>query len=492
MKKKFLALSLAAAMCFSLAGCAIDISLPGKSAKDAGEVVAGYMALMEESVNYHVDMDMDFEIAAKGDGVTIELPIGMGLSVDVMDGNMHGDMAMVIEFMNSMSMDEKAEIYVEQGRRSTTSYMYDEADGYWTVSEDGDTGVNAAADFSGMDADDFKDAKMEYDKKAGTYTITQSFADFAVTGDTYDILEDVYGGMAEMMEMDPDEFLDEWEKAEVVYVFDKDFYLQTVDVEGCEFSTTVKEDGMEMGVSVSLALSFEFSDYGQIEEGDVEVPQKVIDEAVSSVTMGLDDSDVNVDIDWGSGEDDPVPGGDIDDPGTSADDVPSHTEESRPATTPGKNTNVAVSDKLGSLNGVAITTQGDVFETTFGADGWEWDGEEGYSFVVCENSKYEDAELYLYNETRTDTTWDDISTYGSYGYSIDCSFSDSHPAMTWGGITFGATADDVISVYGQPDYTYSGDIFTTYEYDIDSDTEITFYVYPDRGVQHVEVAVYGW
>lgn len=48
------------------------------------------------------------------------------------------------------------------------------------------------------------------------------------------------------------------------------------------------------------------------------------------------------------------------------------------------------------------------------------------------------------------------------------------------------------TVYGQPDYTYSGDMFTTYEYDIDSDTEITFYVYPDRGVQHVEVAVYGW
>ena len=120
MKKKFLALSLVAAMCFSLAGCAVDISLPGKSAKDAGEVVAGYMALMEESVNYHVDMDMDFEIAAKGDGVTIELPIGMGLSVDVMDGNMHGDMVMDIEFMGQ-SMDEKAEIYVEQGRRNTTT-----------------------------------------------------------------------------------------------------------------------------------------------------------------------------------------------------------------------------------------------------------------------------------------------------------------------------------------------------------------------------------
>ena len=113
--------------------------------------------------------------------MTIELPIGMGLSVDVMDGNMHGDMAMDIEFMGE-SMKEKAEVYVEQGRRSTTSYMYDEADGYWTVSEDNDNGASAAAGFSGMDADDFKDAEMEYDKKAGTYTITQSFADFAVTG----------------------------------------------------------------------------------------------------------------------------------------------------------------------------------------------------------------------------------------------------------------------------------------------------------------------
>ena len=47
MKKKFLALSLAAAMCFSLAGCAVDISLPGKSAKDAGEGV-DFMPLQVE------------------------------------------------------------------------------------------------------------------------------------------------------------------------------------------------------------------------------------------------------------------------------------------------------------------------------------------------------------------------------------------------------------------------------------------------------------
>lgn len=491
MKKKFLALSLAAAMCFSLAGCAIDISLPGKSAKDAGEVVAGYMALMEESVNYHVDMDMDFEIAAKGDGVTIELPIGMGLSVDVMDGNMHGDMAMVIEFMNSMSMDEKAEIYVEQGRRSTTSYMYDEADGYWTVSEDNDNGASAAAGFSGMDADDFKDAEMEYDKKAGTYTITQSFADFAVTGDTYDILEDVYGGMAEMMEMDPDEFLDEWEKAEVVYVFDKDFYLQTVDVEGCEFSTTVKEDGMEMDVAVSLALSYAFSDYGEITEKDVKVPDEVIDEAVPSLTLDLEDEDFNVDISTGEGDidwddeethfEEPL------DPGFTYDPEEEQGSESAAEDVPRTD-----GDQLGSLNGQAFTLNGDPW-TMFANDGWvlSLDNDGEYTFAEASNGSYPDALLYVNDEDMEDVYAEDIRTYGIYGYTVDFLWCESakRPAMTWNGITFGATVEDVKAAYGEPDYEYEGSMYVSYTYKV-GEAEIDFYVTPDNGLQKVAVNVY--
>ena len=44
----------------------------------------------------------------------------------------------------------------------------------------------------------------------------------------------------------------------MVYVFDKDFYLQTVDVEGCEFSTTVKE-ALGDRVGTGLLVIFHFS-----------------------------------------------------------------------------------------------------------------------------------------------------------------------------------------------------------------------------------------
>ncbi len=496
MKKKLLALSLAAAMCFSATGCAVNLSVGGP--KTASDVIEKYAEKMEEEVNYHADMDMEFEIGAKGDGMSIELPILMSMSVDVLDENLHGDMTMEMSFMGQ-EMKEKSEIYVESGKRSTKTYSYSDSDGYWTVTEE-DRGADIASGFSDMDSKAFENAELEVDKKAGTYTITQTFGDFAETAELYEKLEDVYGDMASMMSMDPDDFLDEWEDAEVIYVFDKDFYLTSVEITGCEFSDTIKEDGVSLDVTVSLSLSYEFSDFGKITESDVEVPDDVADKAVPSVSMELGEDNYNVTINGEShgnldedirGEDEPIVNEepeDIDYGGPASEDEGEELD-------PGFSVTPIVSgDTKGSYGGIALSGLGDSWDQTFGADGWEFDANDGeYSFMTAENSKYKGAELYVYNSSRNATTKADITERGVYGYSIDCAWLEggNYPVMTWGGITFGATADEVQSTYGSPDYSYESSMYTTYEYDVADDFELTFYVYPDGGLKRVELAYYG-
>lgn len=496
MKKKFLALGLAAAMCFSLAGCAIEI--PGMGgAKTASDVIEKYVEKMEaEEANYHVDLDMEFEIAAKGDGMSIELPIGMEMSMDVLGDNMHGDMNMSMSFMGQ-EMESNAEVYVEAGRKTISTYSYDDENGYWTVTEE-DQGADLATGLSDLNTKAFEDAEMEHDSKKGTYTITQSFGDFAKYSNVYDSMEEMYGDMASMMSMDPEDFLDEWEDAEVIYVFDKDFYLTSVEITGCEFSDTMEEDGVELDVTVSLSMSFEYSDYGEIEEDDVEVPKKVKEEAVPSLTMELDEDNYhvtingeeygNLDEDWDYDfDEDPE---DINYGGNEGMDPESGEED----IDPGFSVNPAAgNDVYGSYNGVALTGLGDSWSRTFGADGWEFDTDEDYSFIVITNDSYPGVEAYMYNENRSTTTAAQIEQDGFYGYSIDCSWKkgSTYPPMTWNGVTFGASASSVKAAYGEPSYEYNGSTYTSYEYELGNDQEITFYVYPDEGLQRVQLSYYG-
>lgn len=498
--KKILAVSLMGAMTASLAGCAVDLSTIdlGKRPSTAAEVVEKYQALMEETKNYHADMEMEFGISAKGEGVTVDLPITMEVSADVLDDNLHGDMKMTMEFMGQ-KIDQKAEIYSVRDGRHTSTYLLDEDVGEWTVSED-ENSADTTVSISGIDPAAFEDAEMEYDKEKGTYTITQSLGDFAEAGDTYELLADAYSGMAEMMNMDPDDFMDEWGSADVIWVFDDEFYLQSMDVDGCEFSDTIKEDGIEMDVSVSLMLSYEFSDYGKIRDKDVEVPDDVIESAVPSETVvpeiveepvtKTDEAEPeNPDQDEDIVFEEPL------DPDFSQE--PIQQEETQPgeepakAEEPVKTTPVAGNDQFGSINGKGFTLQGDPW-TMFADDGWvlglDDDGE--YSFKTADNGAYPDAQLYVNNEAMDHVTAEDIRTNGIYGYTVDFLWSEGkRPNMTWNGVTFGASVADIQAAYGEPYSTYNSTMYTNLTYKI-GEAEMDFYITPDNGLQKVAVNVY--
>lgn len=483
-KRKFLALSLAAALvCGTFTGCVSGLNRP----KSASEVVEKYVAMMEDSCNYHANMDMAFDISAKAQGISIDLPISMELSADVMDKNLHGDMTLSMTLMEE-DMKQTMEVYVVSDKDNTTTYAYDSESDYWTVSEDNDEGAGLAFSFADMDGDDFKDATLESNKNTGGYTVTQSFADFSTTGNTYDMLEDIYGGMSEMMNMDSDDFLEEWEKADVVYEFNKDCYLTSVAVENCEYSGTIKEDGENVDVKVSLDLSFEFSDYGDVKESDVEVPDDVVENAVPSLTMDLDDSEFG---DW-----DEYPGYDEEESSEyeSQDEDIDYTAPASPdegeELDPGFSVDPVESDVLGSYNGTPITCQNDSWDI-FGDDGWKLEDNTDLSFITATNPKYEDVDFYVWNKSRTHTTSSEIKRDGFFGYNIDCAYTDKFPPMTFNGITFGDTADKVIAAYGSNYDLYEGTMYNAYSYELTDDIEITLYVYPDKGLREVQLNFYG-
>lgn len=152
---------------------------------------------------------------------------------------------------------------------------------------------------------------------------------------------------------------------------------------------------------------------------------------------------------------------------------------------------------LGTFNGVDFTCNGDSWDATFGADGWELiDNVDNYTFIVAENEKYGDyAELYLYNKKYENTSKEDILTDGIYGYDLDFGGVEDLsviPDISWKGIKLGASAEDIKAVYGEPSYTYNGTMYDSYTYEISNRTEIEFQIYFEQGLKSVRTSVYNY
>ncbi len=149
-------------------------------------------------------------------------------------------------------------------------------------------------------------------------------------------------------------------------------------------------------------------------------------------------------------------------------------------------------DKAGSYNGTVLTGTGDSWADIFGADGWEFTtADNKYPFMKAENPEYENAVLYVYNSSKTFTSESEIIDYGTYGYSINCYSASEFPDMAWCGLTFGADADELTAVYGNPEHTYTGSIYTCYAYDVSDTVKIFFYIYHENGLKSVTVSFSG-
>lgn len=148
-------------------------------------------------------------------------------------------------------------------------------------------------------------------------------------------------------------------------------------------------------------------------------------------------------------------------------------------------------DSYGSYNGAVLTGAGDSWNI-FAADGWQFVNEDNENeFMTAENDKYGHVDFFVYNANKSNTSRADIIENGIWGYDIDCSHSARYPAMTWNGLTFGDSASEVLSVYGEPVRIIKGDKYDMYKFTTSDNIEINFYINAEKGIQRVTVAYLG-
>lgn len=488
--KKHLAMLLALVLTSaSLCGCeALESLTEGPKAKTAQEVIDKYIE-KENKNNLHTDMVMGFNVGVEADGMKLEVPVNIDASIDTLDeNNVHADMKMKAS-MFGMSTDSNIEVYINGSTKDDIKmYTCDSEDNQWYINS-GDSTERMFDTFAELDSSFFENATMEYDKETKNYIIEQPFKDFNTSG-TLSSATETSDDTLSSLGLEQDVIDSIYENAKAVYTFDKDYNILSLELTGANYSGPVEIDGETAEVSFNMDLKVKYSNHGQIKQSDVKVPKEVVESAIE---------DNQLDEDFGGYEDDPMFSydGETDSADESEVDPDFSLDESGIDTEDNTQDISMEPGLLGTFNGVDFTCNGDSWEATFGADGWELiDNVDNYTFIVAENEKYGDyAELYLYNKKYENTSKKDILTDGIYGYDLDFGGVEDLsviPDISWKGIKLGASAEDIKAVYGEPSYTYNGTMYDSYTYEIGNRTEIEFQIYFEQGLKSVRTSVYNY
>lgn len=153
-------------------------------------------------------------------------------------------------------------------------------------------------------------------------------------------------------------------------------------------------------------------------------------------------------------------------------------------------------DRYGSYNGVNFQVANNSWQDTLEKDGWifepEWEDDSAGSVILI-NSKYgDDAFISLQDKDNDTVSKADIIDHGFTGYHVDFFMEGEGqlPNMTWNGVTFHATGDDIIAAYGEPVNTWEGDMYTSYTYNPLPNIDLIFYVYQNGGLLNIDFYVY--
>ena len=475
--KKILISTLVMSMsCLSVVGCGFNTT-----PRTASDVIEKYNKANYS--NWAVDGQINLNIDVKTQGLTFNIPVSVNYDMDVADSNIHGNLNLEME-----ALGESKKISTEFYADGDTYYVNADNSGWVKERAEDVTQISEITKkvSSKMNADIFKDADMTHNSSAETYVITQPVKALLDSGNFREFLGSDY---SDSSGIDIDDVIDKFGQADVVWTFDKDCTLISMQIKDMSYSATVDADGSELDFKINFDVNMGYSDYGKIDINSVKVPDDIKN---SATTVNDTDSENNL-----------LNGSDIL-PVPDSSNITSTTAAANngtvsgslqpnatiPSSTQKQNTNYG--SKYGTYNGTKLSVPFDV--NILLNDGWTFDmsSDGQYSFAVLENNKYKDCEIYVFGKSDKGLS-SEIKSGGVYGYSVECTYASVKPNMTFNGITWGAQADDILAAYGSPLNVYNGSSYTSYEFTLDSDTDITyitFYVYPGKGLQQVDLDVY--
>lgn len=458
--KKLFACLLALVMALSLTAC-----WSGQP-KTAGELLERNITAQSEN-NFNVSGYFSMALNVDAEGVSIELPIDVAIDFDVYSDMAHGTMDLSGSILGA-DLSDTYEMYADAESVYSTAAS---DDGVWTVSDANASDIDFNSMISNLTADDvFDDADMSYDKSTKTYTVAmkaEKLLDQELFGELFDL-----SGLLEDESM-VDDIEDVFGECPVTYLFDSDYHLTKLSIADMSYEGEIEQDGdISLAVNVTVNIELNISKYGEIEE--IIIPDEILGNAVLEEDLELDPTDGNEEFLV-------YPAGGV--LGLAG---------------AGDSAGTLTASIIGCYNGTLLipnTYSADLFEDKFQIT----NGEGEYSFVVFDSIDG-DTVLYLYDRDRTGLT--ENLANGIYGYTIHV--YDLHgnknalPNFSFGGLTFGASYEDVMAVYGDgPDKNYYDNTsgYWSLAYDVDeavgTGEDCDFYIYGNEyGVY--EVSLIDW
>ncbi len=400
-----------------------------------------------KSDSYKMDYVSTMKLEASVAEETMALSVKIALKADCMNENLHGISSVEMAYNDDEPEKQEIDLYLEKDGDSILSYQADVGDDSWIVVKDDSSVAFLTATQSELVTEDrLAEAELSYDENADEYELIVPVMD---TGD-YGMLagflsEEMLYSFSNGDDAAFDSFMEEIEKAKTHYIFDKDYNLVSVSIDPVDFAKKIGEGDMTGEIKIQCGMSCDYSGFGTVKEEDVIASDEIKE---------------------------------------NAEDVYGNAQETEKVSYEGaaENVDTSLADFYGSIGGVNLKAgEKNDFAKTFGVAGFRLskanDGKYGWADLLYDD--YEDVNAKLYAEyilQSYDDVNKEIEENGFFGYEINVSASEVKPEMTFGGLTWGASLEDVVGVYGNPSDSTEMSWFTILNYDFGKvSVDITVY-----------------
>lgn len=266
-------------VCLLLAGIMLLAGCAAGPPKTAAELLE--RSRKKSPDNYHMAGEIIMGMSAEAAGFNLEFPMTLTMDTDLKGQNTHGTLNLEMELLGQ-KIDESAEVYTASDENGTVGYSKDKS-GTWTKSTEDTTDLYRLGS-SFLENASFDEAEFTYDEEAGTYTVATKMGAMMKDEEYRESLKEYYKtafGELNLGEDQIDGILDNMENADITYVFEDEGYTLThAKVENMIYEATMEESGIPVKMNVTQTMDFTYSEYGNITDEAVTVPDEVVAAAV--------------------------------------------------------------------------------------------------------------------------------------------------------------------------------------------------------------------
>ena len=238
---------------------------------DASSLIEANRTAQEAVSSYHMDSDMDMNIAMGMEGLesllgssSLNMPMDMKMSMDMGKESGHGTTSVSISMMGQ-KQDVNAEMYVDIKEGVAYSKL-DTADA-WTKNEQDASTMDMISSVSAMSDEILSKAKFESDEES--YKLTLTAADLGESINDLGLMDSLGSSGVELKDFSMTE-------GEIKYTFDKDkVLLRKISMDNVKVKATGSVQGTTMDMDITMKADYELGKYDELDPKDYQIPDDV-------------------------------------------------------------------------------------------------------------------------------------------------------------------------------------------------------------------------